>query len=153
MAALSLRQVWMATLAKATLADLEACVATLAPLPDYQFLRSPEIGLTMVRARAGGTGAAFNLGEMSLTRCVVQIPGSEAAESISGFGYVAGRSKRHAELAALCDALMQRDDWRDRVQAHVITPLQAAYQSQQAASDRQTEATRVNFFTLLRGES
>lgn len=147
------RQQWMATLAKADLTDLEAKVTALDNLPEYQFLRSPEIGLTMVRGRAGGTGAVFNLGEMPLTRCVVQLLQPGLTEPITGFGYVAGRSKRHAELAALCDGLLQHQDWHASVQAGVIEPLQAAYQDQQAAQSRQTEATRVNFFTLLRGES
>ncbi|MEM9009108.1 MAG: phosphonate C-P lyase system protein PhnG [Cyanobacteria bacterium P01_F01_bin.86] len=146
------RQAWIATLAKAPLDLLEQCVATLGALPNYQFLRSPEIGLTMVRGRAEGNGEPFNLGEMTLTRCVIQLA-SATGEPIAGFGYVAGRSQRHAELAALCDALLQRADWCDRLQAQVILPLQAAYQAQQVQQAQQAEATRVNFFTLLRGES
>ncbi|MGF1524940.1 MAG: phosphonate C-P lyase system protein PhnG [Leptolyngbyaceae cyanobacterium] len=147
-----LRKVWMATLAKAPLALLETSVATLGILPNYSFLRSPEIGLAMVRGRTEGTGAPFNLGEMTITRCVVQLP-SPTGESITGFGYVAGRSQRHAELAALCDALLQHADWHDQVHTQVILPLQTAYQAQQEQQAQQTETTRVNFFTMLRGES
>lgn len=149
---LAIRKAWMATLAKASLPELEACVSTLAPLPEYRFLRSPEIGLTMVRGRAGGTGAPFNLGEIPLTRCVVQLA-TDPAEPTTGFGYVAGRSKRHAELAALCDGLLQDGAWYERVQSQVIEPLQAAYQASRDQQAQQTEATRVNFFTMLRGES
>ncbi|MGF1500058.1 MAG: phosphonate C-P lyase system protein PhnG [Elainellaceae cyanobacterium] len=151
------RQRWMATLAKADPAQLQACVEQLAddsglPLPTYQLLRSPETGLVMVRGRAGGTGQVFNLGEMTLTRCVVQMTGPTGEPLITGFGYVPGRSHHHAELAAFCDALMQMEVWRDRVQAHVIRPLQAEAQQQQESQQRQTAATRVNFFTLQRGE-
>ena len=146
------RQTWIATLAKAPLVLLEQYVAALGILPDYRFLRSPEVGLIMVRGRMDGSGAPFNLGEMTLTRCVVQLSAS-TGEAVAGFGYVAGRSQRHAELAALCDALLQHADWSDRVQAHVIAPLQAIDQAQQAQQAQQTEATRVNFFTLLRGEA
>ena len=146
------RQQWIAILAKATLADLESCVATLPTLPKYCFLRSPEIGLAMVRGRAGGTGAPFNLGEVPLTRCVVRVETNLDSSPLTGFGYVAGRSQRHAELAALCDALLQHPDWHEPVQIHIIAPLQATYQARQEQQERQTEATRVNFFTLLRGE-
>ncbi|MBD2341394.1 phosphonate C-P lyase system protein PhnG [Calothrix sp. FACHB-156] len=145
------RQAWMAILAKAELEILEKLVNKLDNLPEYSFLRSPEIGLAMVRGRAGGTGEAFNLGEITMTRCVVQLE-NQGEEAITGFGYVAGRSHRHAELAALCDALLQTLHWRDRIQAEVIQPLQIEYQQQQELKQRQTEATKVNFFTMVRGE-
>lgn len=103
MATVTQRQTWMATLAKAELELLEKLVNKLGTLPSYSFLRSPEIGLTMVRGRAGGTGEPFNLGEITMTRCVLQLEsqaGSEAMPTASaanaGFGYVAGRSHRHA---------------------------------------------------------
>lgn len=141
------RAFWMSTLAKAPLPLLEQCVANLNDLPDYGFLRSPEIGLTMVRGRAEGTGQPFNLGEITLTRCVIQLG------DLTGFGYVAGRSKRHAELAALCDGLLQHPDWQDQVRLQVLTPLQTAAQAQQKTDIAEVESTRVNFFTMLRGES
>ncbi|MEB3357954.1 MAG: phosphonate C-P lyase system protein PhnG [Synechococcales bacterium] len=151
------RQRWMATLAKAAPDRLQQCVEELVNsgsgrLPAYRMLRSPETGLVMVRGRAGGTGQVFNLGEMTLTRCVVQIEASPEESPITGFGYVSGRSHPHAELAAVCDALMQMENWRDRVQLTVIAPLQADAQQRQETQQRQTAATRVNFLTLLRGE-
>ncbi|MEO0434137.1 MAG: phosphonate C-P lyase system protein PhnG [Cyanobacteria bacterium J06656_5] len=136
----------MSTLAKAPLPLLEQCVETLEHLPEYGLLRAPEIGLAMVRGRAEGTGPPFNLGEITITRCVVQLG------EFSGFGYVAGRSKRHAELAALCDGLLQHPDWQDRVQAQVIIPLQTAAQEKRNTEAAEVESTRVNFFTMLRGE-
>lgn len=146
------RQAWMATLAKAESELLEQLVTKLDNLPKYSFLRSPEIGLAMVRGRAGGTGEAFNLGEITMTRCVVQLESESGGEAITGFGYVAGRSHRHAELAALCDALLQNSDWNDQIQAEVIQPLQIENQQQQELKQRQTAATKVNFFTMVRGE-
>ena len=125
---------------------LEERVATLDNLPEYGFLRSPEMGLTMVRGRAEGTGQPFNLGEMTLTRCVVKLG------DLTGFGYVAGRSKRHAELAALCDGLLQHPDWHERVETQVIAPLQTAAWEKQHTAAAEVESTRVNFFTMLRGE-
>ncbi|MEO0409236.1 MAG: phosphonate C-P lyase system protein PhnG, partial [Cyanobacteria bacterium P01_A01_bin.135] len=107
----------------------------------------------MVRGRAEGTGAPFNLGEITITRCVVQLPGEESkGEAIAGFGYVAGRSQRHAELAAVCDALLQHPRWAAAVKAQVIEPLEAAAAMAREAEAAEAESTRVNFFTLLRGE-
>jgi alpha-D-ribose 1-methylphosphonate 5-triphosphate synthase subunit PhnG len=145
------RQAWMATLAKAELELLEKLANNLSNLPKYSFLRSPEIGLAMVRGRAGGTGEAFNLGEITMTRCVVQLE-NQTEEAITGFGYVAGRSHRHAELAAVCDALLQTPHWHDQIQAEVIQPLQIESQKQQELKQRQAAATKVNFFTMVRGE-
>lgn len=146
------RQEWMAVLAKAPLNLLEQCVKNLGNLPEYRFLRSPEVGLTMVRGRAGGSGDAFNLGEMTLTRCVVQLTASSPDAGSTGFGYVAGRSHAHAELAAVCDALLQQHRWRDQVKSAVIAPLQAEYQRCTQETQQQTAATQVEFFTMLRGE-
>lgn len=153
---ISQRQQWMAVLAKASPSTLAKLVSTLPSVPTYHFLRSPETGLTMVRGRAGGTGQVFNLGEMTLTRCVVQLDSDgddPIGEPITGFGYVGGRSHHHAELAALCDALLQHPAWHSTIQTHIIAPLQADAQQRQTTQQRQTEATRVNFFTLARGET
>lgn len=148
-----LRARWMSVLAKAPLALLEERVATLGALPEYRFLRSPEVGLAMVRGRTEGMGQPFNLGEMTLTRCVIQLSLGTGDDFVSGFGYVAGRSQRHAELAAVCDALLQHQDWQSRVQTQVIEPLQRAATAQRTAETAEVESTRVNFFTLLRGEA
>jgi alpha-D-ribose 1-methylphosphonate 5-triphosphate synthase subunit PhnG len=147
----------MSALAKAPLALLEGRVAQLGTLPEYRFLRSPEIGLAMVRGRAEGAGQPFNLGEMTITRCVIQLSlaarDQDGDDSVSGFGYVAGRSQRHAELAAVCDALLQHPGWQSKVQTQVIEPLQVAAYEKRAAETAEVESTRVNFFTLLRGEA
>lgn len=152
---LAKRQQWMATLAKATLPSLEMLFAKVGDLPEYVFLRSPETGLTMVRGRAGGVGQVFNLGEMTLTRCVVQLF-AEAQETgsgpIAGFGYVGGRSHRHAELAALGDGLLQHEDWHSQIFWEVIEPLRAIALEKKEQQQRQTAATKVDFFTMLRGE-
>lgn len=140
------RQTWMAILAKSSVVDLEQQVKTLGEIPKYTFLRNSEIGLAMVRGRTGGTGEAFNLGEMTVTRCVIKMG------NIQGFGYVGGRSKRHAELAAVCDGLLQQNEWRDLVQELVIQPLHTKLIEHQRKQQNQTEATKVEFFTMLRGE-
>lgn len=146
------RQLWISTLAKASLERLERQVALLGPVPAYGFLRAPEVGLTMVQGRTGGTGQPFYLGEMTLTRCVVSLQNEDDGGAIAGYGYIGGRSPRHAELAALCDALLQHPAWCDRLQTTVIEPLREAAQAQRDQQARQVEATRVNFFTLVRGQ-
>lgn len=149
------RQAWMAVLAKSSLNGLSQALEKLQRVPSYRFLRSPETGLTMVRGRAGGTGQAFNLGEITLTRCVVQLQeeADEQGNPITGFGYVGGRSHRHAELAALFDALLQHPEWFNIVSSQVIGPLQETIQYHREKQQRQTEATRVNFFTMARAET
>jgi alpha-D-ribose 1-methylphosphonate 5-triphosphate synthase subunit PhnG len=153
MATQTKRQAWMATLAKASPERLEDCLSKLDILPSYSFLRSPEIGLAMITGRAGVHGEVFNLGEITLTRCVVQLESPEEYQGVLGFGYISGRSCHHAELAALCDALLQCPTWEEQIQKLVIQPLQREYRQQQEQKERQTAATKVNFYTMLRGES
>jgi alpha-D-ribose 1-methylphosphonate 5-triphosphate synthase subunit PhnG len=138
------RQRWMGVLARAgdELARYEAALKDI----DYQLVRAPEIGMTLIRGRMGGTGAAFNLGEMSVTRCVVRL-----GDGRTGYSYVAGRDKRHAELAALADAHLQGRD-QARWQQQVIAPLAAAQAARRAAQDAETASSKVEFFTLVRGE-
>lgn len=57
----SARQQWLAVLAKAPLADLEAAWDALADKPAYRVLRRSETGLVMVRGRIGGTGDPLQL--------------------------------------------------------------------------------------------
>lgn len=142
--AIAARQHWMAVLARADLEALESYWQNLFRCPSYRCLRKPEIGLAMVRGRAGGTGAPFNLGEVTVTRCVVEL---EAG--IQGFGYVTGRSRRHAELAALLDGLMQDDG--DRHGPALIQPLHDQWLARRNEVSRKAAATKVNFMTMVRG--
>src|SRR5215470_13757042 len=111
---------WMAALGRADPVRLEAAWAELEP-PPHRWLRRAETGLVMVRGRAGGTGQPFNLGEMTMTRAAVVVEGEPR---LIGFGYVAGRAARHAELAALFDALLQDDLRRPDLLARLIAPLE-----------------------------
>src|SRR5258708_28323405 len=67
------RKRWMGILARTPREELESAWAGLDDRPVYKWLRRPEIGLVMVRGRAGGTGQPFNLGEMTVTRCAVRL--------------------------------------------------------------------------------
>lgn len=139
------RATWMGVLAKAAPRQLEAACADL-DMPGFTVLRSPEIGAVMVRGRTGGTGAPFNLGEMTVTRCTVKLDCGTV-----GHGYVQGRDKAHAERAAICDALLQTDR-ADAVHAAVIAPLSDQARAARATIARKAAATKVDFFTMVRGE-
>lgn len=142
------RRRWMSVLAKAKLGELESAWNDLPVKPAYDWLRQPEIGMVMVRARTGGTGGRFNLGQMTVTRCALRLASGEA-----GLGYVQGRSKRHAELAAVFDALLQDDARRAALEDQVITPLEAAHSERRGERSRKANSTKVNFFTMVRGEN
>lgn len=98
-------------------------------------------------ARAGGTGRRFNMGEMTVTRCVVRLDSGTI-----GHAYVAGRDTRHAELAAVFDALMQQPARRDDLRHSVLDPLIAQQAVRRERIARRTAATKVDFFTMVRGE-
>ena len=137
------RKTWMATLAKAS----PVRFAALFPeLPPHKVLRQPEIGAVMVRGRVGGTGAAFNLGEMTVTRASVQLATGEV-----GHAWVQGRDKQHALRAAAMDALMQTDR-ASEVTEGVLQPLEAEAKAARAARGAKAAATKVDFFTMVRGE-
>ena len=100
----------------------------------------------MVRGRAGGTGAPFNIGEMTVTRCALRLE-----DGTVGHAYVQGRDKAHAERAALVDALMQTKA-APRIEASVLRPLADEAGAARTARAARAAATRVEFFTMVRGE-
>ena len=110
----------MSLLAKAPEGQVARHLDAATERPEFTWLRTPEIGSVMVRGRAGGTGAPFNLGEMTVTRCALQLSSGEV-----GHAYVQGRRKACAEAAAIVDALMQTDS-ADRIRLVVLTPLATA---------------------------
>ena len=146
------RSAWMSVLAKSDPEDLVRAWEDLDDKPEWRWLRRPETGLVMVRGRAGGTGSAFNLGEITVTRCAVVTRQSEAGRSFTGQGYLAGRDRRHAELAALFDALLQDDERRPQLEENVIKPLAARQAARRRVASAKSAATKVDFFTLVRGE-
>ncbi len=100
----------------------------------------------MVQGRAGAVGAAFNLGEVTVTRASVRLPCGTI-----GHALVQGRDTRKAERAALLDALLQTEH-EEQLQATVLAPLQAAEQEEAETRARRAAATKVDFFTMVRGE-
>jgi len=140
------RKAWMGLLAKSEPARLAQLYGALGDTPVHSWLRQPEIGGVMMRGRMGGTGAPFNLGEMTVTRCALQLESGEV-----GHAYVQGRDKAHAERAALVDAMMQTARAED-VEANVLHPLAQEARQHQTARAEKAAATKVDFFTMVRGE-
>jgi alpha-D-ribose 1-methylphosphonate 5-triphosphate synthase subunit PhnG len=142
------RQRRLSILARADRATLEAALAALPSPPAWRRLKQPETGLAMVRARAGGVGQRFNLGEMTVSRCVVTLE----SDGKMGVGYVQGRDRRQAELVAVFDALSQDADGADKIEQLLIAPVEQALAAQRAVRAAKVAATKVDFFTLVRGE-
>lgn len=140
------RKTWMSLLSRAPEGRVAALVDGAMARPDFTWLRAPEIGSTMVRGRAGGTGAPFNIGEMTVTRCALTLQSGEV-----GHAYIQGRRKADAEAAALVDAMMQSDH-AGTVRAAVLDPLEAEQTAAKAARMQKAAATKVEFFTMARGE-
>jgi alpha-D-ribose 1-methylphosphonate 5-triphosphate synthase subunit PhnG len=140
------RKAAMAVLAHSDAAEIAGYLDAIA-VPAYENLREPENGLVMVRGRIGGDGAPFNLGEATISRAAVRLATGEV-----GFGYTLGRDRQKAQMIALCDALVQSNAFADAVEANVLAPLRAAMISRRDRRAAETAATRVDFYTLVRGE-
>lgn len=117
-----------------------------ADKPGHSKVRGPEVGLVMVRGRAGGGGAPFNLGEATVSRASVRIVTGQV-----GHGYCLGRDLAKAEVIAVIDALWQRD--AASVETQIIAPLRALAADADQQRREESAATRVDFFTMVRGDN
>lgn len=141
------RKAAMAAFAQASADDLRR-LAEVAGLPTTaETLRGPETGLVTVRGRIGGGGAPFNTGEATVTRATVRI-----ASGRVGHAYALGRDKEKVRLAAVLDALWCEDGTRAIVETQIVAPLNALLAEADALRHAETAATKVDFFTLVRGE-
>jgi len=141
------RQAAMAALAQADSAELERLWDEARLTREAEAVRGPETGLVMLRGCVGGGGAPFNFGEATVTRATVRLPGGAI-----GHSYALGRDRKKARLAAIADALWQDPAQRAAVEANVLEPLRAASAAADARRRAETAATKVDFFTLVRGE-
>jgi alpha-D-ribose 1-methylphosphonate 5-triphosphate synthase subunit PhnG len=124
---------------------LEAEFAKIKNAPPYVFLKKPASGMIMVRGRVSGSGRLANIGEMLISRCVVDLQG------FTGCGYTPFESLRHCELAAVLDALAQHPDFAEEC-LRLEEGLRARLREKEAAELEEAEGTRVEFFTVRRGE-
>lgn len=115
--------------------------------PPHDVLRGPEVGAIMVHGRAGAVGAPFNLGEMTVTRCTVRL-----ASGAVGHGHVQGRGTDAGRIAALIDALCE-DGQADALEAAILRPIRDNALAAKAARAAKAAATKVEFFTMVRGDN
>lgn len=141
------RKAWIEALSKAPADALRSAFAGTGPEPRFSWLREPEIAAMMVRGRTGATGDAFNLGEMTVTRCSLKLDDGSV-----GHAYVPGRDNEKARIAAICDGLMQGPR-ADEIRAAVIAPMSAITARQRTDLAARADTTRVDFFTMVRGEN
>lgn len=141
------RRQWMAILAQSQSSSLEQLWTSLKLVPDYQLLRPTQVGLVQLQGRMEVEGARFVLGDMTVSRAAIQLK-----KGASGYSYVIGRDRAHAERCAVVDALLQDDKTFSRLWDRLILPLSQQQQARQACQQRDVAASRVNFFTLVRGE-
>ena len=139
------RQAIMATMAGAASDELARALESLGVVPPASDIRAPESGLVMLRGRTGGEGRPFNLGEATVTRAAIRL-----GDGRTGFAYQLGGDMKKARLAAILDALWQGAE-RDAVEA-ALAPISARLAAAAAAKARRVAATRVDFFTMVRGE-
>ena len=140
------RQEWLSLLATSKPQTLAVLWADTGLAPDYVMLRKAETGSVMVRGRAGSVGKAFNLGEMTVTRASLRL-----ADGTVGHGWCQGRDRKQAETAALLDALLQGPD-AARLEAAVLKPLRDARTERRRSRSERAAATKVDFFTMARGD-
>jgi alpha-D-ribose 1-methylphosphonate 5-triphosphate synthase subunit PhnG len=141
------RKAAMAALAMASGDEIRRLWDAAGIQTDAQALRGPETGLVTVRGRIGGDGAPFNFGEATVTRATVRLPGGEV-----GHAYALGRDKEKARLSAIADALWQNPARRAEIEEKIIAPLKAAQLGADEKRRAETAATKVDFFTMVRGE-
>ena len=137
----------MGLFARATAAEFAGPIDRLWPNCEARDLKPVETGLVMLRGRVGGDGAPFNAGEATVTRAVVELATGER-----GYGHVLGRDGARARLAAIADALWQKPEARGDVETAILTPIATRLAAEAAKTRAETAATRVEFFTLVRGE-
>ncbi|MET3584515.1 phosphonate C-P lyase system protein PhnG [Pseudorhizobium tarimense] len=101
----------------------------------------------MVRGRIGGGGAPFNLGEATVTRATVLLSSGTAGHAQS-----LGTDKAKVRLAAIFDALWQEEQTAAFVESEILAPVEARIQEEDRQQAEKTAATRVDFFTMVRGD-
>lgn len=144
-----IRTDWLRILAHADKDQLKTCWDNTNITLDsaqIKWLRQPEIGLLPLQARMGNSGDKFLFGDATLTRAVVEIDDKQ------GYAFVLGRDKASAECAAIIDALMQGETYADQIRTQILTPLAETTQATHAKQHAEVAETKVDFFTMVRGE-
>ena len=141
------RKTLLSVLSKSNQSDIQEAWDSVGLSPEYTLLKQPEIGMVMVKAKTGGDGAPFNMGEMTVTRTILQLASHEL-----GYGYTAGRDKQKSLTIALADACYQVDAWKALIDQELLAPLQETLRQKESQHQEKVDGTKVNFFTMVRGE-
>jgi alpha-D-ribose 1-methylphosphonate 5-triphosphate synthase subunit PhnG len=139
------RQAWLRILARVSTGDLEEIVTSCGGIPAHTVLKRPETGTVMIEGRAGGTGQRFNAGEATVTRCVMQLASGEL-----GVSYALGSDRKRARLAAAVDAMLQLPEYASTIRP-ALDQLASQQQAVRDLASRKAAASKVDFFTLVRG--
>src|ERR1700732_545822 len=91
-------------------------------------------------------------GEGDDDRKVAQRAAVRLASGEVGFGYTLGRDADKARMIALCDALVQSAEFAGSVEKSVIAPIRIAMLARRNRRAAEAAATRVDFYTMVRGE-
>jgi alpha-D-ribose 1-methylphosphonate 5-triphosphate synthase subunit PhnG len=142
----AVRAQYMRLFALSDWSTLRAATANFAD-ETHQVIRAPEVGMLMLRGRMGATGAAFNQGEATVTRCTVKL-----ADGTEGHSYILGRNLEHAHRAALCDAFFQKMGAGDPRCAQILVELETFIAERRQNRASKAAATKVDFFTMVRGD-
>jgi alpha-D-ribose 1-methylphosphonate 5-triphosphate synthase subunit PhnG len=140
------RQAWLSVLAHAPRAALAGHAQACALGQAFDWLREPETGLALVRARIANRGDRFNLGEVTLTRCIARV--SVGGHATAGVGHVLGRDEQRARWVAQLDAMLQQPSLHQQLLSEVIAPLRALREAALAQEQARHAASRVAFYTL-----
>jgi alpha-D-ribose 1-methylphosphonate 5-triphosphate synthase subunit PhnG len=141
------RKIAMAAFSRAKETELSGPIHKFWPRLEVRDLKPVEMGLLMLRGRMGGDGKAFNLGEATLSRAVVEL-----SDGRRGYGHVLGRNRETARLAAIADALWQNPRDQEIVEREIVAHISARLTHEKARKRTEAAATKVDFFTLVRGE-
>jgi alpha-D-ribose 1-methylphosphonate 5-triphosphate synthase subunit PhnG len=148
------RREWMGVLGRATPDEVDAAWQGHGLSPAFVWLRAPAFCLVMVRGRVNGSGDPFNLGEMTVTRCALQldtgcVEQGRVGQGCVGLGYVAGRHKRHAALAALFDALLQQGGTLAEQLLRTVAELDAKRRARHRHDAAMAATSQVDFTMQL----
>lgn len=141
------RQHWMSVLARADWADIEHRWKSVGIDLPYTILREPEIGLAQIRGKMANKGDVFNVGDTTITRASVQFK-----NDVVGHCYTMGRNLDKALTCAVIDGVLQHDQHNQVVMDAVIAPLQQAFIEKRKHRKQEIETSKVDFFTLVRGD-
>lgn len=141
------RQDRAAIVAQAAAADLQALWKQFGADPAFSYLRGPQTGLVALRGRVGGGGAPFPFADATATRASIRLETGAVGHAVT-----LGRDRQRATIAAVIDALCKDPQQASRIDRELIEPLQRSTEARDLKRAEQTAATRVDFFTLVRGE-